>query len=48
MAGRPSELTYVETPLLEQLKKLGWTVIQLDDSESTIRRRASGSLSPRL
>lgn len=33
MAGRPSELMYVETPLLEQLKKLGWTVIQLDDSE---------------
>lgn len=33
MAGRPSELMYVETPLLEQLKKLGWTVVQLDDSE---------------
>lgn len=33
MAGRPSELKYVETPLLEQLKKLGWTVVQLDDSE---------------
>lgn len=35
MAGRPSELMYVETPLLEQLKKLGWTVVQLDDSEKT-------------
>lgn len=33
MAGRPSELKYVETPLLEQLKSLGWTVVQLDDSE---------------
>ena len=33
MAGRPSEQMYVETPLLEQLKKLGWTVVQLDDSE---------------
>lgn len=33
MAGRPSELMYVETPLLEQLKKLGWTIVQLDDSE---------------
>ena len=33
MAGRPSELMYVETPLLEQLKQLGWTVVQLDDSE---------------
>ena len=33
MAGRPSELKYVETPLLEQLKKLGWTVVQLDDSK---------------
>ena len=33
MAGRPSELMYVETPLLEQLKELGWTVVQLDDSE---------------
>jgi len=33
MAGRPSELMYVETPLLGQLKKLGWIVIQLDDSE---------------
>lgn len=33
MAGRPSELKYVETPLLDQLKKLGWTVVQLDDSE---------------
>lgn len=33
MAGRPSELKYVETPLLEQLKKLGWTVVQLNDSE---------------
>lgn len=33
MTGRPSELMYVETPLLEQLKKLGWTVVQLDDSE---------------
>lgn len=33
MAGRPSELMYVETPLLEQLKGLGWNVIQLDDSE---------------
>ncbi|MCD8148865.1 MAG: HsdR family type I site-specific deoxyribonuclease [Clostridiales bacterium] len=33
MAGRPSELMYVETPLLEQLKSLGWTVVQLNDSE---------------
>lgn len=33
MAGRPSELQYVETPLLEQLKSLGWTIVQLDDSE---------------
>lgn len=33
MAGRPSELIYVETPLLEQLKSLGWTVVQLNDSE---------------
>ncbi len=33
MAGRPSELMYVETPLLEQLKQLGWTVVQLNDSE---------------
>ena len=33
MAGRPSELMYVETPLLEQLKQLGWAVVQLDDSE---------------
>lgn len=33
MAGRPSELMYVETPLLEQLKKLGWTVVQLNDSD---------------
>ena len=33
MAGRPSELMYVETPLLEQLKNLGWTVVQLNDSE---------------
>lgn len=33
MAGRPSELQYVETPLLEQLKKLGWKTIQLNDSE---------------
>lgn len=33
MAGRPSELKYVETPLLEQLNKLGWETVQLDDSE---------------
>lgn len=33
MSGRPSELEHVETPLLEQLGRLGWTVVQLDDSE---------------
>lgn len=44
MAGRPSELMYVETPLLEQLKKLGWTVVQLDDKRKHDPRRASGIL----
>ena len=33
MSGRPSELDYVETPLLNQLKKLGWTVVALNDNE---------------
>lgn len=33
MPGRPSELQYVETPLLEQLKRLGWSVKALDDAE---------------
>lgn len=33
MPGRPSELQYVETPLLEQLKHLGWTVKALDETE---------------
>ena len=33
MAGRPSELQYVETPMLNQLENLGWTVVQLNDSE---------------
>ena len=33
MSGRPSELEYVETPLLNQLEKLGWTVVALNDNE---------------
>lgn len=33
MAGRPTELQYVETPLMDQLKRLGWTVKQLSDNE---------------
>ena len=33
MPGRPSELQYVETPLLEQLKSLGWSVKVLNDAE---------------
>ena len=33
MPGRPSELQYVETPLLEQLKSLGWSVKALNDAE---------------
>lgn len=33
MPGRPSELQYVETPLLEQLERLGWSVKALDDAE---------------
>lgn len=33
MPGRPSELQYVETPLLEQLEHLGWSVKVLDDTE---------------
>lgn len=33
MPGRPSELQYVETPLLEQLKRLGWSVKALDYAE---------------
>lgn len=40
MAGRPTELQYVETPLLEQLKDLGWSVIQLDDSEKHDPRKS--------
>ena len=32
MPGRPSELQYVETPLLEQLKSLGWSVKVLNDA----------------
>lgn len=32
MPGRPSELKYVETPLLAQLKRLGWHTIALDDT----------------
>lgn len=31
--GRPSELQYVETPLLKQLESLGWHILQLDDSQ---------------
>jgi len=30
---RTSELTFVETPLLEQLKSIGWVVIALNDSQ---------------
>jgi len=33
MPGRPSELQYVENPLLEQLERLGWSVKALDDAE---------------
>lgn len=33
MAGRPTELKYVEEPLLQQLKALGWDVLALDDSD---------------
>ena len=33
MSGRPSELQYVETPLMQQLAALGWTTCPLDDSE---------------
>lgn len=33
MPGRPSELQYVETPLLKQLMRLGWSVKALDDAE---------------
>ncbi len=33
MSGRPSELKYVEEPLLQQLEALGWTVLRLDDSD---------------
>jgi len=33
MPGRPSELKYVEEPLLHQLEALGWTVLRLDDSD---------------
>ena len=33
MPGRPSELQYVETPLLKQLKSLGWSVKVLNDAE---------------
>ena len=36
MPGRPSELQYVETPLLEQLKRLGWSVKALDDAEKNL------------
>lgn len=36
MPGRPSELQYVETPLLEQLERLGWSVKALDDAEKHI------------
>ena len=33
MPGRPSELKYVEQPLLAQLEALGWTVLPLSDSD---------------
>ena len=33
MSGRPSELKYVENPLLWQLEALGWTTLALDDSD---------------
>ncbi|MDR0287320.1 MAG: HsdR family type I site-specific deoxyribonuclease, partial [Clostridiales bacterium] len=33
MPGRPSELEYVEKPLLKQLESLGWTVLSLNDSD---------------
>ena len=33
MSGRPSELKYVEEPLLQQLNALGWDVLALDDSD---------------
>ncbi|MHB1459494.1 MAG: type I restriction endonuclease [Armatimonadota bacterium] len=33
MPGRPSELQYVEGPLLAQLEFLGWTVLALDESD---------------
>ena len=33
MSGRPSELKYVENPLLGQLEALGWTTLALDDSD---------------
>jgi type I restriction enzyme R subunit len=33
MLGRPSELKYVEEPLLQQLEALGWTVLALDDCD---------------
>lgn len=33
MPGRPSELQYVENPLVAQLKCLGWSVKALDDTE---------------
>lgn len=32
MPGRPSELKYVEGPLLQQLEALGWEVLALSDS----------------
>ena len=32
MPGRPSELKYVEEPLLHQLESFGWDVLLLDDS----------------
>ena len=31
--GRPSELKYVEEPLLRQLEAIGWTVLTLSDSD---------------
>jgi len=33
MPGRPSELEYVEKPLLKQLESLGWTVLSLNDRD---------------
>lgn len=33
MSGRPTELQYVETPLLDQLQAFGWDTIRLNDTE---------------